>query len=244
MSSQLARQTQFPTVAAYDLSDRYADDWLDNFAAQYETFLQDSMTILDVGSGRSPVIPVDRRPKNSRYIGLDISGSELMQAPAGSYDEQYQRDLKVHDPTLDGQIDLAVSWQVLEHIEPLSEAIDNLHAYLKPGGHFVGLLSGRNAHFALINRIIPERIGKPAMKYLLQRPPDSVFRAHYDKCTYTGLRELFDAWRKVEVAALFRGAGYLSFLRPAASLYLKYEDWAARSRKRNLATHYVIVAEK
>jgi SAM-dependent methyltransferase len=212
--------------------------------ARYQPYLCDGITILDVGSGRTPAIPVAQRPNNCRYLGLDIDADELAMALSGSYDDQYEQDLREHYRELDGQVDLAISWQVLEHIEPLADALANIRAYLKPGGQFVALLSGRNAHFALINRFVPERIGVFAMKRLLNRPPDTVFRAHYDSCTYSGLSALMGSWSEVKIIPLYRGAGYFSFLRPLARLYLVYEDWAAYSGKKDLATHYMITATK
>jgi SAM-dependent methyltransferase len=244
MSSQPDLESMFQTSAVYDSADRYADNWRQNFALQYQPYLREGMTILDVGSGRAPAIPIEQRPASSRYIGLDISSEELELAPSGSYNERFVRDLKDHDPALDDQIDLAISWQVLEHVEPLGDAIENVHAYLKPGGHFVVLLSGRNSHFAVINRLMPEKIGVFAMKYLLKRPPESVFRAHYDACTHSGLAALLANWDHVEIKSLFRGARYLGFFPPAVAIYTKYEDWALRSGKHDLATHYVVIARK
>lgn len=223
---------------------RYAENWLETFAMQYQPFLREGMTILDFGSGRRPVIPLSERPSKCRYIGLDISAAELALAPAGSYDEEYARDITNHDSALDGQIDLAVSWQVLEHVKPLSNAIDNIYSYLRADGHLVAMLSGRNAHFAVINRVVPETIGVLAMQHLLRRTPDSVFHAHYDACTYSELSRLLEAWRDVTIQPHYRGASYFNFSRSLTTIYLAFEDWLARSNKKQLATHYVISAMK
>lgn len=226
------------------INERYAYDWQGSFTTYYTPLLQPSMTILDVGSGRRPLIPAAARPEGCSYIGLDVSKEELNRAPNGAYDQQYVQDLAVHVPGLDEQVDLAVSWQVLEHIDSLTDAVANVQAYLRPNGHFVSLLSGRNAHFAVINRFVPEKLGVSAMHRLLGRPPDSVFRAPYDNCTFAGLSEMFQSWRELEIIPIFRGAGYFSFFKPAAMTYLKYENWAARNDRRDLATHYIVVAHR
>jgi SAM-dependent methyltransferase len=231
-------------ASLYREGDRYADNWKENFDAQYERYLYEGMTILDAGSGRSPAVSLSKRPANIRYIGLDISAPEMALAPEGSYDEQYPVDLTIHQASLDSQIDLVVSWQVLEHVTPLSAALDNIHSYLKPGGHLVALLSGRNAYFSAFNRMIPERVGILAMKYLLGRPPDTVFPAHYDACTHSELSRLLSDWGEVDIIPIFRGADYFRFFPPLARLYRLYEDWAVRSGKKDLATHYVISASK
>lgn len=230
--------------APYEARARYRDDWRQLFASGYQQYLYEGITILDVGSGRTPAIPLERRPEKCRYIGLDISEEELALAPAGSYDETYVLDLRVHEPSLDGMIDLAISWQVLEHIQPLGDAVENIRCYLKIGGHFVALLSGKNAHFSWLNRIVPEKLGAAAMERLLKRPPDTVFKAHYDRCTYAGLKEIFRSWSSVDIRPHYRGGIYFRFSKLLLSTYLAYEDWIARNHKKNLATHYTVVAEK
>jgi 2-polyprenyl-6-hydroxyphenyl methylase/3-demethylubiquinone-9 3-methyltransferase len=230
----------------YDRSPRYADgsEWQSDFVVRASSAFKRNMTILDVGAGRTPTIDVNQRPEGCRYLGLDVSASELEKAPNGAYAQTYAQDICTPRPELVDQVDLVVSWQVFEHVRPLEQAIDNIHTYLRHGGQLVAMLSGRNAIFAVLNRIVPERLGKEAMKHLLNREPDSVFRAHYDSCTYTELNILFQDWSNVEITPMFRGAAYLSFFRPAAISYLKYEDWALRRSKFDLATHYIISATK
>ena len=246
----MTRATQHNANAAksfvYDVSPRYANasNWSSDFEDRYTPAFRSPMTILDVGSGRTPTIPVIRRPNDCKYVGLDVSQSELERAPKGAYDDMFARDICQSIPELENKVDLVISWQVFEHVQPLSLAIANISTYLKPGGQLVAMLSGRNVHFAILNRMVPEPIGKLAMKHLLNRAPDSVFRAHYDSCTFSKLNSLFQGWSNVEIVPLFRGATYFSFFKPAALAYLKYEDWAQKNSKNDLATHYVVTATK
>lgn len=69
-------------------------------------------------------------------------GEELRSAGPDAYDELIVADVTSRVPQLVGRVDLAVSWQVFEHIKPLGAALDNLHAYLKPGGTLVSLFWG------------------------------------------------------------------------------------------------------
>jgi hypothetical protein len=60
------------------------------------------------------------------------------------------------------------------------------------------------------------------------------------------MRELTAAlgrWTAAEVLPCYRGAGYLCAFPRLQALYLAYEGWARESHP-NLATHYLVFAEK
>ncbi len=116
------------------------------------------MQILDVGSGRLPCRTPDLRPSDCHYVGLDISAAELAAAESGSYDECVVADIAgPRDQELVGRFDLVVSFQVLEHVRPLDRALDNMHAYLRPGGRLVAQMSGTFAPFSLLGKVMPQR---------------------------------------------------------------------------------------
>jgi len=206
--------------------------------------LPDDATILDFGSGRRPAIPREQRPARGTYIGLDVSADELELAGSDAYDERWVSVIENQIPALLNRVDFAISWQVLEHVDDLGAALSNVHAYLKPGGSLLSMVSGRNACYAIFNRVIPERIGKAAMERLLHRPSDTVFHANYDDCTYDDLMKHFNDWSFGEVIPFYRAAGYFNFSRLAQRAYLAYEDRILRSNRKNLATHYLIHAVK
>ena len=202
------------------------------------------MTILDVGSGRRPTISIAERPPGCRYVGLDLSAAELSRAPQGAYDEVWVADAVDHVAALDGGFDLVISWQVLEHVKPLDAAFDNFRGYLRPGGQFVGQFSGSFAFFAVGSRVIPHRFARWALKTLLGRDPDTVFPAHYHHCWDGALHRILSQWTSHQVIPRYLGAEYLRFSRIVRGVYLVYEEWAYRSRHRNLATHYLVEAER
>jgi SAM-dependent methyltransferase len=183
-------------------------------------------------------------PPGTTYIGLDMSERELMAAPPGSYDRLIVGDVVERQPDLEGCADLVVSWQVLEHVAPLGDAIFNIHYYLRPGGLFVAQMSGGRSAFALINRMIPHRLAKVAMQRLLQRDPESVFPAPYDRCTYSALSQTLAYWSAARIVPRYRGAQYFRFLPPLQSLYVHIEDLIVRGDHKDLATHYLVVARR
>ena len=223
---------------------RYERHPAQHFDAAVRAQLRPSIAILDVGSGRRPAIEPSARPAGCTYAGLDVSGRELALAPAGSYGEHVVADVTVPVAKLHGRFDLVVSWQVLEHVGDTGCALANMRGYLRPGGHLVALLSGRFSAFGVLNAAIPARLAVVLMRRLLQRDPQSVFPARYDRCHATGLRRLLAPWTRAEVVPIYQGAAYFNFALPLRAAYLAYENWAWRSGRANLATHYLLVAER
>lgn len=236
----IGRVTARPT-----LPERYSKEWWQPFReATDEAVHKPGTTILDVGSGRRPSIPVADRPPDCRYIGLDISAEELRRAPVGAYDAVFVASIIDHVPELDDCFDVVVCWQVLEHVKPLALALENIRRYLKPGGRFVGQLSGRFSLFGLLNRMVPHSVAKFGMKHLLGRDPQTVFPAYYENCSDSQLRAAGTAWTTFSVFPRYQGASYFSFLPLLERAYLAYEEWTICAGHRDLATHYFLVAER
>lgn len=223
---------------------RYRDDWLAPFRAAIRSELRPGSVVIDVGGGRHPAIRRPDLPPDATYIGLDLSERELMAAPPGSYDRVIIGDVVERQPHLEDCADLVVSWQVLEHVAPLAVASANIHYYLRPGGLLVVQLSGGRSAFALINRMIPDRLAKVAMKRLLRRDPESVFPAPYDRCTYSALSQTLEDWSDARIVPRYRGAQYFGFLTPLQIPYILFEDLLVRGDHKDLATHYVVVARR
>lgn len=232
--------------AKVELPPRYHTRWRDPFEDNIRTRLREGMTVLDVGSGRNPtLVPVDR-PANTTYVGLDLSSGELERAGLGTYDELVEADVTSRVPELVGRVDLAVSWQVFEHIKPLGAALDNLHAYLKPGGTLISVFSGRWSAFGIVNRLIPDAVGSRLVERSMRRQGSNqpVFPAHYDHCTYSALSKMTADWSDVELHALFRAATYFHFSRLLTRTYLAYENAVRRAGLADLATHYLLIARR
>jgi SAM-dependent methyltransferase len=223
---------------------RYHEDWKAPFYDRIREEMRPGMSVLDVGSGRMPAVPPRDRPKGVRYVGLDLSEAELLRAPLGSYDEVSVGDIVKRQSQLLGQFDLAVSWQVLEHVKPLDAALNNVRLYLKPGGRLVAHLSGKFSFFGLANQALPSAVAPWILKALLRRDPETVFPAFYHHAWQGKLHDLLAAWSAFEVVPRFNGAVYLRFSSIAQRPYLLYENWAAEGRHANLATHYLIDARR
>lgn len=226
------------------LPPRYSAGWYKLFEAQLLPALSPGVRILDVGSGRQPAVLPNRRPPACTYVGLDVSGAELEQAPAGSYDEIVEGDITIRDQSLENRFDVLISWQLLEHVRSLASAVENMRSYLRRGGTMVSLLSGGRALFALVNRLIPHGVAKRLMRLLLGREPGSVFPAFYDHCHYSALCTALAPWSLSSVEPLYRGASYVYFSPALQRSYLAYENWLERAGHVDYATHYLISATR
>lgn len=226
------------------LPPRYDLYWGTEFWGLARAALRPGASVLDIGAGRQPTVDPGARPDGVRYVGLDVDAEELETAAPGSYDEIVVADVERLVPELADSFDLIVSWQALEHVRHLDRAAEVLRTYARPGGWFVAMLSGRWAAYAVANRLLPGAISARLVSRLRRRPLETVFRAHYDKCSARGLRDAFAAWGEIQVIPHWHAADYFERLPALQRAYLAYEDWAERRQMENLATHYTIAARR
>jgi SAM-dependent methyltransferase len=205
--------------------------------------LASDMAILDVGSGRRPALSKDEL-NGLRYVGLDVSATELTAAPEGTYGETFVTDVASRVAELVDEFELIVSWQVLEHVKDIAAALENMRAYLRPGGQLVAMLSGTFSVHGILNKLIPGSLGVRLMRDLLGRDPSSVFPAYYDRCHYRALVRLLEPWGWATVMPFYQAGAYFDFSHLLRRAYFTYEDWAWRTGRANLATHYLIVARR
>lgn len=222
--------------------DRYRRSFRAEFDRRVRNALLPDSAILDVGSGRVPTLSRQERPTGCRYTGLDISRSELDRATSGSYDDHVAADVSELIPSLSGCYDLAVSFQVFEHVKPLDKALENLRSYLRPGGRLVAQMSGTFSLFGLANRLTPQPISVWLLRALHDRNPESIYPAHYHRCWYDALVASLSGWSRVEVIPWWWGAPYFRFLRALHAGYIAYEEWARFGGHRNLAPFYIVDA--
>jgi SAM-dependent methyltransferase len=226
------------------LPPRYREPWREPFDRASREVLSNGVAVLDIGGGRNPSIALTDRPPGTVYVGLDLDADELNAAGPGVYTEAVAADASTFVPRLEGRFDLAVSWQVLEHVPDLAAAVENVRRYLVPGGRFVAFFSGGRAAYALINRALPERLAAPIVTRVMRRGDSNpVFPAYYDECTYDGVNRAFSRWSMVQVEPKYRAASYFRHLRLVLRAYVAYENLAA-ARWPNLATHYLVVATR
>jgi SAM-dependent methyltransferase len=238
-----APSQELPLVEAGVLPKRYGVPMQAELADRIQPLLEPEVTILDVGAGRYPTIAPADRPSGCCYVGLDIESDELAAAAPGAYDEDVVADI-TKPLGRDEEFDLIVSWQVLEHVSPLAAAFENLRASLRPGGTMLAQLTGSNAGFALLGRLIPHAVRVRIATRLLGHQAEEKFPTRYDRSSQRSLEQMLGAWSEVEIVPFYRGAPYFRFWRPLQRGYLAYESAIERRQLSNLATHYLVVARR
>lgn len=111
---------------------------------------------LDAGCGRSTDFMNLLPPSKTLFIGLDYDFEEL----------RHNRDLAhllVADatktlPFADGAIDFLTTRSVLEHLADTEEFFRESWRVLSPGGFAIHIFPGRNAPFAVLNRLLSNRM--------------------------------------------------------------------------------------
>jgi cyclopropane fatty-acyl-phospholipid synthase-like methyltransferase len=233
-------------MARIALPSRYQTSMQQPYADAIAARLHDGMTIIDIGAGRHPTLAAAARPPGTTYIGLDISRSEMNAAGPGAYDETYAVDITSRVSALVERADLAVSWQVFEHVKPLDAALDNIYAYLRPGGMLLSAFSGKWSAFGILNQLLPNAIGHRVVERVMNRRELDlpVFPAFYHRCSARQVRKMTAGWQSVEIVPQYLGATYFNFSAVFTRMYLWYEERARARDAANLATHYLLIARK
>jgi len=171
----------------------------------------------DLGGGARPFLSVDEKRDAGMFVtGVDISAAELAAAPAGSYDEQIAVDLCSYVGRGDG--DVAVCQATLEHVRDIEAAIAAIASCLKIGGRAHVFAPSRNAVFARLNVVLPQRV-KERMLFVVfpaKASGHEGFPAHYNRCTPAEVEAIaLKHGLEVEERKLYWVSSYFFFFVPA-----------------------------
>jgi SAM-dependent methyltransferase len=96
----------------------------------------DAPSVLDYGAGEGKHLHLVRKVKpQARLVGVDI------RKPHSAVDfEFHQVAPNAPLPLTDNAFDLVISCDVLEHVESIEQALDEIHRILRVGGSFIGFV--------------------------------------------------------------------------------------------------------
>ncbi len=208
--------------------------------------LSPGMRVLDVGGGKHPAIdPVTKKHLDLEVVGLDVSSTELAQAPVGAYDDVIVGDVaSVELPAR--AFDLVLSVTVLEHVRDVPSAVQCMSQAVAPGGVMAHLLPCANAGFAMVNRALGNRMGRRVLFSVFpELRHDCGFPAYYHRCTPRELGKLCHEAGTSEVTIIpYFASEYASFFLPAYLLEVSRQLLLRRLGLTQYAEMFTIIARK
>ncbi len=208
--------------------------------------LRDDLTVYDLGGGSQPYISVsDKQSRRLKVVGLDIDMDELNQAPEGSYDRTIAEDLSKFYGEEDG--DLVICQATLEHVRDTTGAIRAISSAMQSGAIAVIFVPCRNAIFARLNLILPERFKQWLLGALYEEKGHGHdgFEAFYDKCTPDELIQLAqDNGMEVQSISTHWKSSYFSFFFPLYALWRVWTLLAKYIFGKQFCENFVLVLKK
>jgi 2-polyprenyl-6-hydroxyphenyl methylase/3-demethylubiquinone-9 3-methyltransferase len=206
--------------------------------------LPDGATFVDVGAGRRCDYAA-ARDRDIRLVAVDISAAEL--AHNTDADERVVADVSKGLPFADGEVDLLVSFTLLEHVDGVGSAIQHIARVMKPNGRTIHMVPGRYALFAVAARLLPFA---PLLRLVHFAMPESIgtveFEVHYDHTEPVAIERLFTeaGFHNVTIEWTAAQAGYFKPLTPAYLFVVLYESFVRLFRAPRLAAYLIVSAER
>ena len=179
--------------------------------------IKNGMIVYDVGGGRRPYIDgATKKDRNITVIGVDIDAQQLAEAPDGVYDTTVCADITQYHGRNDA--DLIICQATLEHVQDTERAFAALATIPKPGGIVALFVPSRNAVFARLNLVLPERLKRFFLFSIFGHTTagHGGFKAYYDKCTPRQFAQLASKYGfQIELEKSYFCSGYFTFFVPA-----------------------------
>jgi 2-polyprenyl-6-hydroxyphenyl methylase/3-demethylubiquinone-9 3-methyltransferase len=156
------------------------------------SYLRSGLVIYDIGGGGRPCVDAEtKRRLGLTLTGLDVDKEELVKAPPGVYDRTIVADIATYQERR--VADLVVCKSTLEHVHDTEAALATMAQLLKPGGTLLVFTPSRNALFARLNLLLPERLKRRLLSALMPDKADHLgFPAYYNRCTPRNFRRFTD----------------------------------------------------
>ena len=203
--------------------------------------------ILELGAGRWPSFRIAEMPSTvESYTVNDISAEELALLPAG-YDKACF-DVSGDASSFNDTYDVVFSRFLAEHVRDGVAMHRNVFRVLKRGGVAFHLIPTLYALPFVLNKLAPERLTSPLLKWLSPRRTISPkFPAYYSACYGNPTRMismLSDiGYRRIEIRPFF-GHFYYEKIPLISSVHRRFTSIAANRKWTHLSSYAYITAHK
>jgi 2-polyprenyl-3-methyl-5-hydroxy-6-metoxy-1,4-benzoquinol methylase len=209
------------------------------------SYLRPGLVVYDIGGGARPCVDIEtKRRLGLKVTGVDIEDDQLAKAPRGLYDRIIVTDITTYQER--NAADLVVCKSTLEHVRSTEAALATMAGLLNPGGTLLVFVPSRNALYARLNLLLPQRV---KMRLLSAFMPDRVdhlgFPAMYDHCTPRNFRR-FAASNGLQIKELrpYYISSYFSVMFP---IYVLWRIWILAYRaiaREHAAESFILIACK
>jgi SAM-dependent methyltransferase len=209
------------------------------------SYLRPGLVVYDIGGGARPCVDLTtKRRLGLKVTGVDIDEEQLAKAPRGLYDRVVVADITTYQEQ--NAADLVVCKSTLEHVRNTEAALATLARLLNPGGTLLVFVPSRNALYARLNMLLPQRLKLRLLSAFMPDRADHLgFPAFYDHCTPRDFCR-FAAGHGLQITELrpYYISSYFSVLFP---VYMLWRVWILAYRavaRENAAESFVLIARK
>jgi len=217
----------------------------------YERTVGEKMQVLPAGSivvdaGGGRLCPyAEYKPSGLRIIAVDVTEGDLRRNIEA--DEWRVADITMRLPFADGEVAIVTSKHVLEHLPDTARFVDEAHRVLTPGGWLIHLFPGRNSPFAVMSRLLPDRLRQRLVHDL---HPDTAgtqrFHTWYDRCYSSAFRKLLEehGFTVEQAVVSYYQSHYFGFFVPFYLVSVLWEFILMALRARDSAAALLFVARR
>jgi ubiquinone/menaquinone biosynthesis C-methylase UbiE len=203
---------------------------------------------LDIGCGHH-ILPLWRGNEESKLVaraqivvGFDYDWTSLLKHR--SIDLKVRGDISAL-PFDNETFDFVTANMVVEHLEHPEIQFREIHRVLKPGGVFLFHTPNAYGYTTVLARIVPEAVKAQLIKLLDGRPPEDVFKTHYQANTESRISRIAQqtAFEVLNVGFIASSAKF-AVIAPLACFELVWIRLLLTRPLRRLRTNLIVTLSK